>query len=809
MTITELQQYVDTQDNSLRFEFQRMYEDFTHEVTHILNDYEDYLTGRIGSIHEEVWEGVDSTLSTTSTAPVQNKVITNALNEKAALSHTHDNRYYTETEINNLLNSKVNIEEGKGLSANNYTDTDKATVAQARNLILNSGSPVTGVKGDAEPSYRVGDINITKANIGLGNVNNTSDVDKPISTAVQTALNNKVDKVSGKGLSTNDFTNAYKQQLDTLDSTYGIQLDEILSTGSQNPVKNRTITNALNLKAPLSSPALTGIPTAPTATVGTNTTQIATTAFVQTAITNNAITIDIDDALSNNSSNPVENQVITAALNSKAPLNNAVLTGTPTAPTAAAGTNTTQIATTGFVNAAISSKIESFEIQYQVTDPNDIYTAYTNHKFIYCFYQNRYYTLQYCSRVSLNVIIRLAAIESNHIYFIDISRIYDNNNEYYDETWNSSNILLIDANTPTVYGYPSYSGFSVSTPDPVSDGQFVTKRYVDSRIAQTEAVIPVTTYRTGNFNLNPNNDAWFNAITQGNTVILDITMYQLGLATTEENDYIHLINSKADSYTFTGSVFDINEYYPIACTLKYINGTSYKWDLQIRDLMDYEILKQDIAYAESRYCLIHPLGYPILTITNWDTSRIDCDFCTGKVIDYGGNGLSWENGHLNSPSANMYNSWAPVADYPLVGVNISWYTTIDNNYWGTTGAWWHPISSVNFNNCLSNNNNNNLVTFYSGKAWCRNCTFDSANDIYEFETNAGIYFRIYKAINNYGQMDVYFDIVVPKGTNTPFTITPLDNYGYTIPEHYNKVPTLTIGNTTINESQLQQLLQLI
>jgi hypothetical protein len=36
--------------------------------------------------------------------------------------------------------------------------------------------------------------------------------------------------------------------------------------------------------APLASPALTGTPTAPTATGGTNTTQIATTAFVQTAL---------------------------------------------------------------------------------------------------------------------------------------------------------------------------------------------------------------------------------------------------------------------------------------------------------------------------------------------------------------------------------------------------------------------------------------------------------------------------------------------------------------------------------------------
>lgn len=42
--------------------------------------------------------------------------------------------------------------------------------------------------------------------------------------------------------------------------------------------------DALDLKAPLESPALTGTPTAPTAAEGTNTTQLATTAFVKTAI---------------------------------------------------------------------------------------------------------------------------------------------------------------------------------------------------------------------------------------------------------------------------------------------------------------------------------------------------------------------------------------------------------------------------------------------------------------------------------------------------------------------------------------------
>jgi len=46
-----------------------------------------------------------------------------------------------------------------------------------------------------------------------------------------------------------------------------------------------SIQTQLNTKAPLSSPSLTGIPTAPTASANTNTTQVATTAYVQTEIT--------------------------------------------------------------------------------------------------------------------------------------------------------------------------------------------------------------------------------------------------------------------------------------------------------------------------------------------------------------------------------------------------------------------------------------------------------------------------------------------------------------------------------------------
>lgn len=55
---------------------------------------------------------------------------------------------------------------------------------------------------------------VTKGQIGLGNVDNTSDKDKPISDAVKEELGNKVDKVEGKGLSTNDFTDQYKNQIE-------------------------------------------------------------------------------------------------------------------------------------------------------------------------------------------------------------------------------------------------------------------------------------------------------------------------------------------------------------------------------------------------------------------------------------------------------------------------------------------------------------------------------------------------------------------------------------------------------------------
>jgi hypothetical protein len=57
-----------------------------------------------------------------------------------------------------------------------------------------------------------------------------------------------------------------------------------IADGALSIAKTSGLQTALDAKAPLASPTLTGIPRAPTATSGTNTTQIATTAFVTSAI---------------------------------------------------------------------------------------------------------------------------------------------------------------------------------------------------------------------------------------------------------------------------------------------------------------------------------------------------------------------------------------------------------------------------------------------------------------------------------------------------------------------------------------------
>lgn len=75
----------------------------------------------------------------------------------------------------------------------------------------------------------------------------------------------------------------------------------------------------------------------------------------------------VDSELSSTSTNPVQNKAVQAELTKKAPIASPSFTGTPKVPTASAGTNNTQAASTAFVTSAISTAMAGItKLDFQV-----------------------------------------------------------------------------------------------------------------------------------------------------------------------------------------------------------------------------------------------------------------------------------------------------------------------------------------------------------------------------------------------------------------------------------------------------------
>ena len=154
------------------------------------------------------------------------------------------------------------------------------------------------------------------------------------------------------------FSLAPKSSQDASDATDLVrksQLDAGLATKAalshSHAISDVTgLQSALDTKAPIASPSLTGTPTAPTAGADTNTTQLATTAFVLGQAGTSAPSMNGSAAIGT-STRFARADHVHPTDTSRAPLASPALTGTPTAPTPANGTNTTQIATTAFVRA--------------------------------------------------------------------------------------------------------------------------------------------------------------------------------------------------------------------------------------------------------------------------------------------------------------------------------------------------------------------------------------------------------------------------------------------------------------------------
>lgn len=155
------------------------------------------------------------------------------LNEIAAALNNDSN---FATTIITQLGTKVDKVEGKQLSTEDFTAALKTSLESLPGEISGKyvkplgGIPKTDLSPEVQASLNKADSAIqdipttlpasdvsawakasvkptyTAAEIGLDQVNNTSDMNKPISTATQAALDDKVDKVVGKQLSTNDYS---------------------------------------------------------------------------------------------------------------------------------------------------------------------------------------------------------------------------------------------------------------------------------------------------------------------------------------------------------------------------------------------------------------------------------------------------------------------------------------------------------------------------------------------------------------------------------------------------------------------------
>ena len=189
--------------------------------------------------------------------------------------------------------------------------SNKTTVGDIRTFMFNNPAFTGTVTG------------VTAAMVGLGNVTNESKTTMFNNPAFTGTVTGVTASMVGLGNVTNESKATMFANPTFTGTVTGISASMVGLGNVTNESKATMFTNA----------ALTGTPTAPTATAGTNTTQIASTAFVNTAISNlvNAAPTTLDTlnelaaALGND---PDFATTVTNAIGLKAPISNPSFTGT-------------------------------------------------------------------------------------------------------------------------------------------------------------------------------------------------------------------------------------------------------------------------------------------------------------------------------------------------------------------------------------------------------------------------------------------------------------------------------------------------
>lgn len=139
------------------------------------------------------------------------------------------------------LANKVDKVQGMGLSSNDFTSAEKtklAGIASGAEVNVQADWNVTDSSSDA---YIKNKPTIPAA-VTVDSALSTTSTNPVQNKVINTALANKVDKVSGKGLSTNDFTTAEKTKLAGIASGAEVNIIESIAVnGTALPITSKAV----------------------------------------------------------------------------------------------------------------------------------------------------------------------------------------------------------------------------------------------------------------------------------------------------------------------------------------------------------------------------------------------------------------------------------------------------------------------------------------------------------------------------------------------------------------------------------------
>lgn len=221
---------------------------------------------------------------------------------------------YLWSQLKTKLAGKVDKADGKGLSTNDYTTTEKSKLSGIAENANNYSHPSGDGNLHVPATSTTNDGKVLKAGSTAGSLTWGTDNDTITTVNGKTGVIAKADIVA-LGIPGQDtvYTHPSTHSADiivdgTTNKTYtateqtkleGVAIGATANAAyTSNPAMDGTASAGSNAnfakgdhvhptdtsRAPLASPTFTGTPAAPTATAGTDSTQIATTAFVKSAI---------------------------------------------------------------------------------------------------------------------------------------------------------------------------------------------------------------------------------------------------------------------------------------------------------------------------------------------------------------------------------------------------------------------------------------------------------------------------------------------------------------------------------------------